>query len=59
MKYEIKGTFVNQGETIPFHTVLEAQNEKMVREKTYAEMGSKQRIKRMYILIKDVEELKK
>ena len=55
MNYAIKGSFVSRGETQAFETHAEAPNEKMAREKVYAEMGSKQGIKRMYILIKEIK----
>ena len=58
MKYAITGTFVNKGETTPFQTSLVAENEKLAREKLFAEMGSKQGIKRMYILIKEIKAMK-
>ena len=58
MKYEAKGTFVNKGETQAFHTFVDAQNEKLASEKVYCEMGSKQGLRRTYILIKEVKMVK-
>lgn len=58
MNFEAKGTFLSKGETMEFHTTVEAQNEKLAREKIFAQMGSKQGIKRMYILIKEIKAMK-
>ena len=55
MKYTAKGTYVNKGETENFEKNVEAQNEKLAKEKIYSEMGSKQGLKRMYILIKEIK----
>jgi len=58
VKFETKGTYVSRGETEKFEKTVEAINEKLAREKVYAEMGSKQGIKRMYILIKEIKAAK-
>ena len=55
MKYMAKGSYVNKGETENFEKNVEAQNEKLAKEKVYAELGSKQGLKRMYILIKEIK----
>ncbi|MEI7960880.1 MAG: 50S ribosomal protein L18Ae [archaeon] len=58
MNYNATGSFLSKGETTPFETSIDAENEKMAREKIFAQMGSKQGIKRMYILIKDIKAMK-
>lgn len=58
MKFEAKGTFVNRGENQAFHTFVEAENEKMASEKVYGNMGSKQGLRRTYILIKEIKMVK-
>ncbi|MFA5125635.1 MAG: 50S ribosomal protein L18Ae [archaeon] len=56
--YEAKGTFTKKGENQKFTTTLTAENEKMANEKIFAQMGSKQNIKRPYIKIDSIKETK-
>jgi len=56
--YEAKGTFTKKGEKQKFTTTLMAENEKMANEKLFAQMGSKQKIKRPYIKIDSIKETK-
>jgi len=56
--YEAKGTFTKKGETQKFTTTLTAENEKMANEKIFANIGSKQNIKRPYIKIESIKEAK-
>ena len=56
--YEAKGTFVKHGKTGKFTTAVSAENEKMAKEKLLAEMGSKQNLTRVNILIESLKEAK-
>jgi len=55
MIYETKGTYLKNGVTEKFAKTISAQNEKMAREKIYAELGSKQKIRRLNISIAEVK----
>ncbi|MFA5931162.1 MAG: 50S ribosomal protein L18Ae [archaeon] len=56
--YEIKGTFKKKGETHKFSTKVKTENEKMATEKILAQMGSKQNLTRVNILVESVKEAK-
>ena len=51
MKFEIVGTTLEKGKEQRFTKFLEAENEKMAREKLFSLMGSKHKIKRRHITI--------
>ncbi len=59
MKFEIKGTFKQQGEDQGYTKLLNAENEKMAREKIYSLFGGKQKIARRNITISEIKEAKK
>ena len=55
-EYEVSGSFEPGGETRDFTQVIEAENADVAREHTYAELGSKHRLKRTQIEIHEVNE---
>jgi ribosomal protein L20A (L18A) len=55
MKFEAKGTFTINGETHKFTKEIEAANEKMAKEKIYAEFGGKNGVARHYIEITEIK----
>lgn len=56
--YEAKGTFIKKGNEHKFSITVNAENEKMAKEKVLAEMGSKQNLTRVNIKIESVKEAK-
>ena len=54
MQFEVKGTFRMGDAWRPYKKVISAPNEKQARERTFAVIGSKHNLKRMYIKIDDV-----
>jgi ribosomal protein L20A (L18A) len=56
MQFEIKGKIKSR--ELEFKKILDAENEKMVREKFYSLIGSKQRVPRRDIEIIKMEEKK-
>ncbi|HJJ44120.1 MAG TPA: 50S ribosomal protein L18Ae [Methanocorpusculum sp.] len=50
-KFEVKGTFKNDGKMKPFTKTVEAPSEKLAGEFTLATIGSKHRLGRKYITI--------
>jgi large subunit ribosomal protein LX len=52
--FEVKGTFLMGDDWKPYKKVISAPNEKQARERTFAVIGSKHNLKRMYIKIDDV-----
>jgi large subunit ribosomal protein LX len=55
MEFEVKGTFRMGKDWKPYKKVISAPNEKLARERTFAVIGSKHNLKRMYIKIDDVK----
>lgn len=55
MKFEISGTFKMGTEDRPFTRTIEADNEKLAREKTLGLLGSEHRVKRKDIQIGSIE----
>ena len=55
-EYEVTGSFEPGGEKRPFTQVVEAENENVAREHTYATLGSRHRLKRTRIEIEEVDE---
>jgi large subunit ribosomal protein LX len=55
-EYEVHGTFEPGGEERGFTQVIEAENADVARERTYAELGSRHRLKRTQIEIDEVDE---
>jgi large subunit ribosomal protein LX len=53
-KYEVTGTFKPGGEWHPYTKVITAPNENRAKERIYAELGSKHRLKRNLIIINGV-----
>ncbi len=58
MEYNAKGTYLKKGITEKFNKTISAQNEKMAKEKLYAEMGSKQGLRRVDIKIEEIKAAK-
>lgn len=58
-QFEVKGTFRMGEDWKPYKKVISAPNEKQARERTFAVIGSKHNLKRMYIKIDDVTMAKK
>ncbi|HJJ27879.1 MAG TPA: 50S ribosomal protein L18Ae [Methanocorpusculum sp.] len=56
-KYEVKGSFKNDGEMKPFTKIVDAASEKLAGEHTLAIFGSKHRLERKYITIDSVKEV--
>lgn len=56
--YETKGTFKKNGETHKFATKITAGSEKLAKEKILAQMGSKQNLTRVNILVESIKEAK-
>ncbi len=56
-KFEVKGMFMTGSEWHPYTKVIEAPNEAQARERTFAVIGSKHRLKRRYITISAVSTL--
>ncbi|HJJ42353.1 MAG TPA: 50S ribosomal protein L18Ae [Methanocorpusculum sp.] len=54
-KFEVKGTFKNDGQMKPFTKTVEAPSEKLAGEFTLATIGSKHRLERRYININSVK----
>lgn len=54
MKYNAKGTYLKKGIIQKFNKTINAENEKMAKEKLYAELGSKQRIRRIDIKLEEL-----
>lgn len=55
MKFTAKGVFLKNGEENKFTKELNAKNEKDAREKIYAEFGSKNKLKRHDIIVKELK----
>jgi large subunit ribosomal protein LX len=55
MQFEVKGTFLMGEGWRPYKKVISAPNEKQARERTFAVIGSKHNLKRMYIKIDDIK----
>lgn len=55
MQFEANGTFIKRGKSGKFNKLMEAANEKMATEKLYAEMGSKQGLRRGHIHIEEIK----
>jgi large subunit ribosomal protein LX len=53
-RFEVKGTFMTGSEWHPYTKVIDAPNEAQARERTFAVIGSKHRLKRRYITISSV-----
>jgi large subunit ribosomal protein LX len=58
-QFEVKGTFLMGEGWKPYKKVISAPNEKQARERTFAVIGSKHNLKRMYIKIDDIKVAKK
>lgn len=56
--YETKGTFVKKGEKHSFTTTINAENDKLAKQKILSQMGSKQRLARVNIVIESIKEAK-
>jgi len=55
-EYKVAGRFEPGGEERDFTQVVEAENEDVAREHTYATLGSRHRLKRTQIEIEEVNE---
>jgi large subunit ribosomal protein LX len=56
-EYEVTGRFEPGGEAArEFTQVVEAENENVAREHTYANLGSRHRLKRTQIEVEEVNE---
>jgi len=58
MKFEAIGVFVKKGEEKKFRKELEAASEKLAVEKVLSLMGSEHNVKRRFIKISEIKELK-
>jgi large subunit ribosomal protein LX len=52
--FEVKGTFKIGDNWRPYAKVIEAPNEQQAKERIFAVMGSKHRLKRRYITVSTV-----
>jgi large subunit ribosomal protein LX len=57
-QYEVKGKYQEKQDWKPYTKVITAQNEKQAEERIYTIIGSKHRLKRMYIKIDSISEHK-
>lgn len=57
-QFEVKGTYQEKEAWKPYTKVLTAPNEKQAQERIYNLIGSKHRLKRMYIKIETITECK-
>lgn len=55
-QFEVKGTYQELQAWKPYTKVLTAPNEKQAQERIYNLIGSKHRLKRMYIKIETITE---
>jgi large subunit ribosomal protein LX len=55
-EYEVKGRFEPGGDEREFTQVVKAENENVARERTYANLGSRHRLKRTQIDVNEVTE---
>jgi len=55
MKFVVKGIFLKRGEEHKFTKEFDVENEKTAREKIYAELGSKNNLKRKDIKISEIK----
>jgi ribosomal protein L20A (L18A) len=55
MKFTATGIFVKKGEENKFIKEIVAKNEKEAKEKLFAEFGSKNNLKRKFIIIKSLK----
>mgnify|MGYP000521172172 CR=1 FL=1 len=55
-EYKVSGRFEPGGDERGFTQVVEAENEDVARERTYANLGSRHRLKRTQIEIQQVNE---
>ncbi len=53
-KFEVKGDFRMGDEWRSYRKVVEAPNEAQARERTFALIGSKHRLKRSYITVQSI-----
>ncbi|HII76636.1 MAG: 50S ribosomal protein L18Ae [Methanoregulaceae archaeon PtaU1.Bin059] len=53
-KYEVKGDFRMGDEWRPYAKVVEAPNAAQAKERTFALIGSKHRLKRSYITVQSI-----
>ncbi len=58
MNFEIKGEFTSRSGIKKFAKTLEAKSEKLAREKALSLLGSEHKIKRRFVRIESVNELK-
>ena len=57
-QFEVKGKYQEKQTWKPYTKVISAQNERQVQERIYNIIGSKHRLKRMYIQIDTISEHK-
>ena len=57
-QFEVKGKYQEKQAWKPYTKVLSAQNERQAQERVYNIIGSKHRLKRMYIQIDTISERK-
>jgi large subunit ribosomal protein LX len=57
-QFEVKGTFLMGEEWKSYTKVITAPNEKQAQERTFALMGSKHNLKRRYIKIDGVKQVR-
>lgn len=53
--FEVKGTYKKKGNLYNFTKSVKAENEKMGKEKIFAEMGGKQKLKRTDITLESIK----
>jgi large subunit ribosomal protein LX len=57
-KFEVKGTFRMGENWMPYTKVIAAPNAKQAEERTFAVIGSKHKLKRLYIKVDAVSPVK-
>ena len=57
-QFEVKGTYQEKQAWKPYTKVITAPNEKQAEERIYNLIGSKHRLKRLYIKIEKITECK-
>lgn len=54
-KYIIKGFYNKRGNVSKFSKEIEADSEKLAKEKIFADLGSKHKVKRRFITLEEIK----
>ena len=58
MRFEVKGEFSKKGEKKKFTKIVEVESKKLALEKTLSLLGSEHRVRRRFVRISAINELK-